>query len=172
VPRIVEQDNVAQALARLFERTTIIDRRQQPSHGYRAVHVIVHHDGRPIEIQIRTTLQHLWAEFSEKLSDIVDPAIKYGGGDEKRRESLIEFSSLVENYESSEARVPELQTWLQSALQENSTDEEKQQLGKIREKMAALQENLELTRQDLFQFLRKQMESVSTLKGKKNAISD
>src|SRR5262245_46773962 len=70
VSGIVDQDNVIRALTKLFERTTIIDHRQQPSHGYRAVHVVVNHSGKAIEIQIRTTLQHLWAELSEKFSDV------------------------------------------------------------------------------------------------------
>lgn len=57
-----------------------MDRREDPSHGYRAVHVIAEISGKPVEIQVRTSLQHLWAELSEKLSDHRDPAIKYGGG--------------------------------------------------------------------------------------------
>src|SRR6266704_1936073 len=50
----------------------IIDRRDTPSHGYRAVHVIVRHSGKLVEIQVRTALQHLWAELSEKLADLID----------------------------------------------------------------------------------------------------
>jgi len=45
--------------------------------------VIVYSGGKPIEIQVRTILQDGWAELSEKLSDIVDRAIKYGGGNEE-----------------------------------------------------------------------------------------
>jgi ppGpp synthetase/RelA/SpoT-type nucleotidyltranferase len=37
----------------------VIDRREKPSHGYRAVHVIVECGGRMVEIQVRTELQHL-----------------------------------------------------------------------------------------------------------------
>jgi ppGpp synthetase/RelA/SpoT-type nucleotidyltranferase len=44
------------------------DRRLDPSHGYRAVHIVTQIEGRAIEVQVRTTLQHLWAEFSEKAS--------------------------------------------------------------------------------------------------------
>jgi ppGpp synthetase/RelA/SpoT-type nucleotidyltranferase len=36
----------------------VIDRRAEPMHGYRAVHVIVFPDGAPIEIQVRTAWQH------------------------------------------------------------------------------------------------------------------
>ena len=45
-------------------------------------------DGRDVEIQIRTTLQHLWAELSERSSDVLDPDIKYGGGPAAWREFL------------------------------------------------------------------------------------
>ena len=38
-------------------------------------------DDHPVEIQVRTELQHRWAEVSEKYSDAIDPAIKYGRGD-------------------------------------------------------------------------------------------
>lgn len=65
----------------------MFDRRESPSNGYRAVHVVVRHLDLPIEIQVRTALQHVWAELSEKLSDVVDPAVKYGGGPPR----LIEF---------------------------------------------------------------------------------
>src|SRR5215210_6467006 len=82
VTDIANQESVVQSLTSLFEHTTVSDRREKPSHGYRAVHVIVNSQGKLIEIQVRTVLQHLWAELSEKGSDIIAPAIKYGGGDE------------------------------------------------------------------------------------------
>ena len=78
------------------------DRRAIPSHGYRAVHVIVSIGGQLVEIQIRSRLQHLWAELSEKFSDIVDPAIKYGGGRENIRELLTGASVIVDAYEQAE----------------------------------------------------------------------
>lgn len=67
----------------LFDKLIVVDRREHPSHGYRAVHVIVDRRGKLIEVQVRTSLQHAWAELSEKLSDEVDSAIKYGSGDEE-----------------------------------------------------------------------------------------
>ena len=79
---------MVQSLKSLFEYTTVIDRRQKPSHGYRAVHVVVSCFDKVIEIQVRTSLQHLWAELSEKISDLIGPAIKYGGGDEGVENSL------------------------------------------------------------------------------------
>lgn len=65
VQGLIEQDRTLAALANLFKDATIIDRRQRPSHGYRAVHVVVRTAGRAVEIQLRTELQQKWAEFSE-----------------------------------------------------------------------------------------------------------
>jgi putative GTP pyrophosphokinase len=95
VPDIANQEAVVQSLKNLFERTTIIDRRQKPSHGYRAVHVVVSCLDKIVEIQVRTLLQQLWAELSERLSDVLDPAIKYGGGDDWFQKALIHIPDVV-----------------------------------------------------------------------------
>jgi ppGpp synthetase/RelA/SpoT-type nucleotidyltranferase len=58
----------------------IVDRRERPSHGYRAVHVIVYAETVPVEIQVRTKLQDLWAQISEKLGDIWGRGPRYGLG--------------------------------------------------------------------------------------------
>ena len=55
----------------------------------------------PVEIQVRTLLQHLWAEVSEKSSDVLDPAIKYGGGTYSWRTFLTATSESVASYEDS-----------------------------------------------------------------------
>lgn len=54
------------------------DRRAEPSFGYRAVHVIVKVRGRPVEIQVRTRLQDLWAQIVERLADEWGRGIRYG----------------------------------------------------------------------------------------------
>ena len=105
VPNTREQDALVEKLRAAFERVAVVDRRAKPSHGYRAVHVIVEDAERPVEIQIRTSLQHLWAEFSEKLSDMLDPSIKYGGGQTIVRESLQASAVLVRDMEA-------LEVWL------------------------------------------------------------
>jgi ppGpp synthetase/RelA/SpoT-type nucleotidyltranferase len=56
----------------------VIDRREVPSQGYTAVHVVVFSDGIPVEVQVRTTLQHEWAEMLEKLADRIGRSIRYG----------------------------------------------------------------------------------------------
>ncbi len=110
VADIASQDEVVKSLSGLFEDVTIVDRRQKPSHGYRAVHVVVRYGTKLIEVQVRTGLQQLWAEFSEKLSDVEGPAIKYGGGDEKSRELLETVSDLVITIESGETE-DQLKEW-------------------------------------------------------------
>lgn len=80
VADISEQDRTVEKLTQTFASVTVVDRRLKPSHGYRAVHLIVRDHRRPVEIQVRTYLQHAWAELCEKFADLIDPAIKYGGG--------------------------------------------------------------------------------------------
>jgi hypothetical protein len=102
VADIIAQQQVVDDLSRTFDKVTVVDRREQPSHGYRAVHVVVSMEAKPIEIQVRTALQHLWAELSEKFSDVVDPAIKYGGGGDAVRSSLAGTSKTISDVEGLE----------------------------------------------------------------------
>jgi putative GTP pyrophosphokinase len=55
VDSISTQDKVTAQLKKLFDKTIIVDRREHPSHGYRAVHVIVDYRGKLIEIQLRAS---------------------------------------------------------------------------------------------------------------------
>ena len=115
---IAAQDNVTARLIELFEQTTVVDRRQNPSHGYRAVHVIVKNQGKLVEVQVRTALQDRWASFTEKLSDVLDDtSIKYGGGDEQMMSYLYKMSDVSLNIEMAlnrkdiAAMVVEWQEW-------------------------------------------------------------
>lgn len=93
VTDVTNQDKVVASLFDVFPKTSVVDRRTEPKFGYRAVHVIPKLSGKLIEIQIRTSFQHFWAELSEKFSDMIDPSIKYGGGSQKIRDLLIKISS-------------------------------------------------------------------------------
>jgi ppGpp synthetase/RelA/SpoT-type nucleotidyltranferase len=78
-----EQDRVCRQVEEMFTADgtappRVIDRRVQPMHGYRAVHVVPLIDGVPVEIQVRTTLQHEWAELFEKMADVYGRGIRYG----------------------------------------------------------------------------------------------
>jgi putative GTP pyrophosphokinase len=107
VADVPEQDRMVGVLRAGFSKAVVIDRRSSPSYGYRAVHVVVEALGRSVEIQIRTTLQHTWAEVSEKLSDVVDPAIKYGGGPDQVKEALKNGSDAVNLVEGALKQVAE-----------------------------------------------------------------
>src|SRR2546421_6059479 len=96
---LAQQDNIVTRIPEIFDQCTIVDRRERPSHGYRAVHVIVNRSSKLIEVQIRTSLQHTWAELSEKLADEFDSSIKYGGGSERIGSYLSELSVAMLNTE-------------------------------------------------------------------------
>jgi ppGpp synthetase/RelA/SpoT-type nucleotidyltranferase len=104
VPNVLAQDEVVERLKSALPKAVVIDRRKQPSFGYRAVHIIPTARNKPVEIQIRTELQHLWAQLSEKLSDALDPTIKYGGGDSETRKRMSAISSLIAVLEDRELR--------------------------------------------------------------------
>lgn len=104
VGNVVEQEQFVAYLKTDFPGASVIDRRDNPSYGYRAVHVIVEISGKPIEIQVRSSLQQLWAEVSEKSSDVLDPTIKYGGGPDWWRGYLTSSSELVAAYEKLEKK--------------------------------------------------------------------
>lgn len=77
-----DQDVIAQSIAELFagdqHPAKFIDRRVDPRAGYRAVHLEVRRDGILIEIQIRTSLQHRWAELFEGTADRLGRGLRYG----------------------------------------------------------------------------------------------
>ncbi|HEY3162450.1 MAG TPA: hypothetical protein VGJ78_26010 [Vicinamibacterales bacterium] len=100
-----EQNRAVEILRNAFQNATVVDRREKPSYGYRAVHVIARVRGKPIEIQVRTTLQHQWAAVSEKYSDLI-PDLKYGGGNADIRNAL-------ETTSAAAARIERLEMSLQ-----------------------------------------------------------
>jgi ppGpp synthetase/RelA/SpoT-type nucleotidyltranferase len=79
-----EQNRVVERIVQDFEGCPKpperIDRRENPSHGYRAYHVVVYEDGIPVEVQIRTKLQDTWAQITEKLGDAWGRGLRYGQG--------------------------------------------------------------------------------------------
>ncbi|MCB1554324.1 MAG: hypothetical protein KDJ14_11015 [Xanthomonadales bacterium] len=103
VPDRPNQESVVFALGVLFRNAEIDSKLEVPTHGYRAVHVIVPGDvERLVEIQVRTRLQHLWAELSEKLADLFDPLVKYGRGPEEIQKFLILLSDGIRYFEDTE----------------------------------------------------------------------
>src|SRR5260370_30392112 len=78
VEDLAAQDDALRQLAEMFQNAQVDDRREKPSFGYRAVHLIVKIEGKPVEIQVRTQLQHLLAEVSEARADRSTTDLKYG----------------------------------------------------------------------------------------------
>jgi ppGpp synthetase/RelA/SpoT-type nucleotidyltranferase len=113
----LDQDAVVARIVEAFgggdREPKVIDRRERPSAGYRAVHVVVFVDGLPVEIQVRTQLQNLWAQLTEQLGDLWGRAIRYGGapddpdaeawGGETRRDVVAEVVELAEFIEAQES---------------------------------------------------------------------
>lgn len=95
VPNCVRQDELVRELAERWGDHLIFDRREKPSHGYRAVHMTVRAADELVEIQVRTEAEHHWAETSEKLAQGVDRKIKYGGGPSNIRYTLDQTSSII-----------------------------------------------------------------------------
>lgn len=86
VEDLAAQDEVVETIRSSWEAEgstcKVVDRRERPSFGYRAVHVIVHVEGMPVEIQIRTELQDVWAQIVERLGDRWGRGIRYGADPE------------------------------------------------------------------------------------------
>lgn len=161
VPGIADQNEVVGFLTRLFENSTTVDRREQPSHGYRAVHIVVRQENKLVEIQIRTSLQHVWAELSEKLSDVIDPAIKYGGGRQSLREILSSSSDLVAQEESQESELVGLRKDNSDLLSSDVLPEDKQEaLLSLKERIEDAWENQVSIRENVFVILRNAIDTV------------
>lgn len=143
VPAIAEQERIVASILEIVPNSIVVDRRQKPSHGYRAVHVVVSVEQRSVEIQVRTALQQVWAELSEKLADLIDPAIKYGGGEEYLREFLSTASAGIAVHENNESKVLEMQRDTVRMLAiAGLTDELRANIISLEAKLATLQADL------------------------------
>ena len=108
VDDVVEQDRVVENIVAKFSGALVYDRRQKPSHGYRAIHVVVNIHGFLVEIQVRTLLQHGWASTVERLADTIDLDIKYGGGPEILQNELLNLSTTIAGLEDTEMYIRDL----------------------------------------------------------------
>jgi ppGpp synthetase/RelA/SpoT-type nucleotidyltranferase len=118
VPTTIRQEQVLSRMTKRFPDARIVDRRIEPSHGYRAVHVLVLIDRKIVEVQIRTAFQHAWAELSEKIADRTDPAVKYGGGPPVIRGQLLGLSQSIANLETIERETSERRRHMARAVKE------------------------------------------------------
>lgn len=85
---LAEQDERVARIAAALVSSKVRDRRARPSHGYRAVHVIVFLGDFPVEIQVRTQLQDLWAQSMEALAVQWGRQIQYGEPPDRADERL------------------------------------------------------------------------------------
>lgn len=130
------------------------DRRPEPSSGYRAVHVIVYGGTIPVEIQVRTELQDLWAQAFERLADSWGRGIRYGedpqdpdspilGTDLTRRkivELLQELSDQIDAVEVAQVQVQDVELELALA-QERDKEEDIERLA-LRDEFVDAKETL------------------------------
>jgi putative GTP pyrophosphokinase len=105
VNTITDQDDLTQRIVTRFPDARLMDRRLKPSFGYRAVHVIVRWNDSPYEVQVRTRLQHAWAEVVERLSDRAAPDLKYGKGNGSLLVYVTALSKTIASIEAAEREI-------------------------------------------------------------------
>lgn len=138
VATIADQEDLVERLMAHRWAITQQDRRAIPSHGYRAVHLIINVDDRRVEVQVRTRLQDQWAQISEKLADRYGIEVKYGGGDEASRAALQRLSNEIQRIETVELRIEALDV---GAL----SDDEMEDLAALRADIEGDRESLQET---------------------------
>ncbi|HEX3559289.1 MAG TPA: hypothetical protein VHU19_08790 [Pyrinomonadaceae bacterium] len=122
----------------------------------------MNYGGKLIEIQTRTLLQHAWAEVSEKVSDEIDPSIKYGGGDAEIQQTLREISKFITDEESAEKRIMNALALLPS---DKLSADQQQEIENMLEK-------LNEGRQRLYKYSRVIINNLVKLKENSNDLSD
>jgi len=85
--------HIAHVMTDTFETVREKDYTEKSRAGYRAHHLILKaSDGRMVEVQLRTEIQHAWANRSEALAYQIDRTIKAGGGPPDVRRGLEDLS--------------------------------------------------------------------------------
>lgn len=106
VPDQVAADTVLKRLRAqsgwdLLDRTWDYVAEPKPD-GYRAKHVVVRKDDVLIELQLRTAIQHAWAELVERLDRTYGLQLKAGRADEDVRGALAEAAGVFARHEAGE----------------------------------------------------------------------
>lgn len=112
----------------------VIDRIADPREGYRALHAVITVAGLPVEVQIRTRAQHVWAETFERLADRWGRQIRYGeppddphapGADDDGNSLQVRVAVIRQLQELSVGWLANLEKLLNeiAALQAGATDE-------------------------------------------------
>ncbi len=98
VDGLVAQDELMSRIYSAFPTADVQDKRETALHGYRAIHIIAR-EPRPFEIQVRTVLQHEFAELVEAASTRQKSDLKYGGGASDFYEAVLFVGALFKETE-------------------------------------------------------------------------
>jgi len=85
---------------------------QPKNSGYRALHLIVRRMGFPIEVQLRTIGQDVWANQVEETGRHVGLDLKFGAGDEHLDSIFVAMAELIARFDSGELSPDELREGL------------------------------------------------------------
>ena len=143
VPTMREQRDILGLVRREFKIIRERDYQAEPRGGYRALHVVVHSQGKAVEVQLRTELEEQWANAVERLAERLDPEIKYGGGPPGINQLLDEVSTFFGNFDKTEERINRLREAL-SANPDNS-ESAKSAIGSLAQLHSALRTAREAT---------------------------
>jgi ppGpp synthetase/RelA/SpoT-type nucleotidyltranferase len=162
VPTLHEQDELVRQLLDLFPGAPIDDRRETPSFGYRAVHVLPRIDGHSVEIQVRTRIEDQWAELSEKLADLFGIEVKYGGGPAEIRDFLDRYSSVIALISRGEAQSRRLLDELHAAEPQLKSEmvEEPEMVKKLERQLDEAAAEIGRLREQLLERLRVTLKAV------------
>lgn len=99
---------------RLLKSWTIIRERDYiaspKDDGYRALHLVVRRAGYPIEVQVRTRGQDLWANAIEQAGRQTGVQFKFGEGPETERTMFANIAALIADIEEGKLSTAELLT--------------------------------------------------------------
>ncbi len=82
------------------------------SSGYRAVHLIVRRMGYPIEVQLRTIGQDVWANQVEETGRQVGLDLKFGAGNERLDSIFVAMAELIARFDRAELSPDDLREGL------------------------------------------------------------
>jgi ppGpp synthetase/RelA/SpoT-type nucleotidyltranferase len=75
------KDNVIKSASFAVKRVTDYREKGRDETGYRSAHLLLERDGRSLELQVRSRIQHYWAESIERTSVIYGQHLKEQEGD-------------------------------------------------------------------------------------------
>jgi putative GTP pyrophosphokinase len=91
---------------RLLKSWSIIRERdyitEPKSSGYRALHLIVRRNGFPIEVQLRTIGQDVWANAVEETSRRIGVELKFGARHERLDQVFLSMAELIAQFDRGE----------------------------------------------------------------------